>query len=179
MKTSLTIFITNTIKEAYMSKEEHYDNIVVQGDVGETTQEQEEEEEEEQTKKHDEEKENVEVAEGQELEALPKNEEEEKQQEEILLTNATATTQRPKVSKMKSSVSSQHKEKTLANISEQLQKQTAKIDKLVQMFHPLQKYLKSAKKQAELIKELQTHIKQLQKQLSQIKKSIRTQPNKK
>ncbi len=119
----------------------------------------------------------MEVAEGQELEVLPKNEE----KEEILLTEAISTTtpKRPKVAKIKSSVRSQHKETTLANISEQLQKQSAKIDKVGQMLQPLQKYLKSTKKQAQLIKELQTHSKQLQKQLSQIKKGIRTQSNKK
>jgi septal ring factor EnvC (AmiA/AmiB activator) len=121
----------------------------------------------------------VEVAEGQELEVLPKNEEEEK--EEILLTEAISTTpKRPKAAKIKSSVRSQHNEKTLADISEQLQKQNAKIDKVGQMLQPLQKYLKSAKKETELIKELQIHIKQLQKQLSQINKGIRTtQSNKK
>jgi hypothetical protein len=121
----------------HMSKEDDDDNIVVQGDVGERTQSQEEEEEEEQTKKQDEEKEDVEVAEGQELEVLPKNEEE---KQDILLTEAMSTApKRPKVAKMKSSVRSQHKEKTLANISGQLQKQSAKIDKVVQMLQPLQK----------------------------------------
>jgi hypothetical protein len=65
----------------------------------------------------------VEVAEGQELEVLPKNEEEEQQQEEILLTEVISTTapRRPKVAKTKSSVRSQHRETTLANVSEQLQ----------------------------------------------------------
>ena len=119
----------------HMSKEDDDDNIVVQGDVGERTQSQEEE----QTKKQDEEKEDVEVAEGQELEVLPKNEEE---KQDILLTEAMSTApKRPKVAKMKSSVRSQHKEKTLANISGQLQKQSAKIDKVVQMLQPLQKIL--------------------------------------
>ena len=156
-----------------MSREKDDDNIVVQGNVGETTQVQEEE----QIQKQNGEKENVEVAEGQELEVLPKNEEE---KQDILLTEAISTTpKRPKVAKTKSSVRSQHKEKNLANVSQQLQKQSAKIDKVAQMLQPLQKYLKSAKKQAELIKELQTHIKELQKQLSQINKGIRTQSNKK
>ena len=74
-----------------MSKEDDDDNIVVQGDVGERTQSQEEEEEEEeQTKKQDEE-----IAEGQELEVLPKNEEE---KQDILLTEAmSAAPKRPKV----------------------------------------------------------------------------------
>jgi hypothetical protein len=149
-----------------MSKEDD-DDIVIQGDVGETAQLKEEEK---QAKKHDEE-EHVEVAEGQELEVIPKNEEEE--QQDILLTEAISITpKRPKVAKTKASVRNQHKEKTLANISEQLQKQSAKIDKVGQMLQPLQKYLKSANKQTDLIKELQTHIKQLQKQLSQVKKGI-------
>ena len=82
-----------------MSKEEDDGNIVIQGDVGETAQLQEEEER--LAKKQDEEKEDVEVAEGQELEVLPKNEEEEKQ--DILLTEAISTTpKRAKVAKMKS-----------------------------------------------------------------------------
>ena len=99
-----------------MSKEDD-DDIVIQGDVGETAQLKEEEK---QAKKHDEE-EHVEVAEGQELEVIPKNEEEE--QQDILLTEATSITpKRAKVAKM------QYKEKTLVNISEQLQKQSAKID---------------------------------------------------
>src|SRR6266496_5711525 len=120
-----------------MSKEEDDDNIVIQGDVGEMTQVQEEG----QAKEQGEEKKDVEVAEGQELEVLPKNEEEEK--EEILLTEAISTTtpKRPKVAKIKSSVRSQHKETTLANISEQLQKQSAKIDKVGQMLQPLQNIL--------------------------------------
>jgi hypothetical protein len=111
--------------------------------------------EEEQIQKQNGEKENVEVAEGQELEVLPKDEEE---KQDILLTEAISTTpKRPKLAKMKkSSVRSQHKEKNLANVSQQLQKQSAKIEfnKVAQMLQPLQKYLKSAKKQAELIKEL-------------------------
>jgi hypothetical protein len=133
-----------------MSREKDDDNIVVQGNVGETTQVQEEE----QIQKQNGEKENVEVAEGQELEVLPKNEEE---KQDILLTEAISTTpKRPKLAKTKSSVRSQHKEKNLANVSQQLQKQSAKIEfnKVAQMLQPLQKYLKSAKKQAELIKEL-------------------------
>jgi len=102
-----------------MSKEEDdHDNIVIQGDIGETAQLQEEEEEKQAKKQA---KEDVEVAEGQELEVLPRNEEEEKQ--DILLTEAISTTpKRAKVAKM------QYKEKTLVNISEQLQKQSAKID---------------------------------------------------
>jgi len=129
-----------------MSKEEDdHDDIVIQGDVGETAQLQEEEEE----------------------------------QQDILLTEATSITpKRAKVAKMKSSVRNQYKEKILADISGQLQKQSTKIDKVVQMLQPLQKYLKSAKKQTELIKELQSHLKQLQKKLSQIKNGIRTTQSK-
>ena len=79
-----------------MSKEEDdHDDIVIQGDVGETAQLQEEEER--LAKKQA--REDVEVAEGQELEVLPKNEEEEKQ--DILLTEAISTTpKRAKVAKM-------------------------------------------------------------------------------
>jgi hypothetical protein len=78
-----------------MSKEEDDGNIVIQGDVGETAQLQEEEER--LAKKQA--REDVEVAEGQELEVLPKNEEEEKQ--DILLTEAISTTpKRAKVAKM-------------------------------------------------------------------------------
>jgi len=92
--------MTNTIKEA-MSKEDDDDNIVVQGDVGESTQVQEEEE---QTQKQDWEKEDMEVAEGQQLEVLPKNEE----KQDILLTEAISTTpKRRKVAKTKPSVTSQ------------------------------------------------------------------------
>ena len=69
-----------------MSKEEDDGNIVIQGDVGETAQLQEEEER--LAKKQA--REDVEVAEGQELEVLPKNEEEEEQ--DILLTEAISTT---------------------------------------------------------------------------------------
>jgi hypothetical protein len=79
-----------------MSKEEDDGNIVIQGDVGETAQLQEEEEERLAKKQA---REDVEVAEGQELEVLPKNEEEEKQ--DILLTEAISTTpKRAKVAKM-------------------------------------------------------------------------------
>jgi hypothetical protein len=78
-----------------MSKEEDDGNIVIQGDVGETAQLQEEEER--LAKKQA--REDVEVAEGQEFEVLPKNEEEEKQ--DILLTEAISTTpKRAKVAKM-------------------------------------------------------------------------------
>ena len=53
-----------------MSKEEDDGNIVIQGDVGEAAQLQEEEEEEERLAKKQA-KEDVEVAEGQELEVTP------------------------------------------------------------------------------------------------------------
>jgi len=78
-----------------MSKEEDDGNIVIQGDVGETAQLQEEEE----RLANKQAREDVEVAEGQELEVLPKNEEEEEQ--DILLTEAISTTpKRAKVAKM-------------------------------------------------------------------------------
>ena len=79
-----------------MSKEEDDGNIVIQGDVGETAQLQEEEE----RLANKQAREDVEVAEGQELEVLPKNEEEEEKQD-ILLTEAISTTpKRAKVAKM-------------------------------------------------------------------------------
>ena len=59
----------------------------------------------------------MEVGEGQELEVLPKKKIEEEQQEEIL-TKAIKTPKRPKVSKMKSSLSPEN-EKYLANITGQ------------------------------------------------------------
>jgi hypothetical protein len=84
-----------------------------------------------QAKKHDEEEkeEHVEVAEGQELEVIPKNEEEEEQQD-ILLTEAISITpKRPKVAKTKDSVRSQHKEKTLATYLSNYRNKMQKLTK--------------------------------------------------
>ena len=85
---------------------------------------------EKQGKKHDEEEkeEHVKVAEGQELEVIPKNEEEE--QQDILLTEAISITpKRPKVAKTKDSVRSQHKEKTLATYLSNYRNKMQKLTK--------------------------------------------------
>ena len=77
-----------------MSKEDDDNGVLVPVNVEKTTQLQEKEG---QTEKQHEEKENVEVAEGQELEVLPNKKREVEQQEEIL-TKAIKTPKRPKVS---------------------------------------------------------------------------------
>ncbi len=91
-----------------MSKAED-NRVIVRGNVEATIEVQEEG----QIEKQDEEKENVEVAEGQEFEVLPKKIVEQEQQEEIL-TKAIKTPKRPKVSKIKPSVSSQQEKKNFS-----------------------------------------------------------------
>ena len=120
----------------------------------------------------------VKVAEGHELEVLPANEEEEK--EEILTADSTAVTQQPKMpapqsSKTKSSFKRNQQQMgklNLADVSKKLDKQRIQINKIIQLFQPVQKQIKSAERQLELVKQLQTQIKQLQKQVSQVQKKI-------
>jgi hypothetical protein len=125
-----------------------------------------------------EEQEPVKVAEGHELEVLPANEEEEK--EEILTADSTAVTPQPKIpapqsSKTKSSFKRSQQQMgklNLADVSKKLDKQRIQINKIIQLFQPVQKQIKSAERQLELVKQLQSQLKQLQKQVSQVQKKI-------
>ena len=125
-----------------------------------------------------EEQEPVKVAEGHELEVLPANEEEEK--EEILTADSTAVTPQPKMPAPQSSkTKSPYKRKqqqmgklNLADVSKKLDKQRIQINKIIQLFQPVQKQIKSAERQLELVKQLQSQLKQLQKQVSQVQKKI-------
>ena len=112
-------------------------------------------------------------------------EQEEEQEFEPIATTATTdtvahevtTTKDPAVttSLRKPSKVTPHQQETVSSksISEQLDKQTTKINRnIMQMLKPFQKHIRSADKQSKLIKQLQSQLKQLQKQASQIQRVV-------
>ena len=67
-----------------------------------------------------------------------------------------------------------HREKIiLINISKQLDKQAAEIERMSSVLQSIQKYIKPLRKQQqELMKQLQSQIKEIQKQTSQVQKHV-------
>jgi hypothetical protein len=67
----------------------------------------------------------------------------------------------------------QREENILINISKQLDKQIAEIERMSSLLQSIQKYVKSlGRQQSELTKQLQSHISKIQKQASQIQKYV-------
>ena len=61
----------------------------------------------------------------------------------------------------------------LINISKQLDKQAAEIERMSSVLQSIQKYIKPLRKQQqELMKQLQSQIKEIQKQTSQVQKHV-------
>jgi len=67
----------------------------------------------------------------------------------------------------------EREENILINISKQLDKQTAEIERMSSLLQSIQKYVKSlGRQQSESIKQLQSQINKIQKQASQIQKYV-------
>lgn len=66
---------------------------------------------------------------------------------------------------------------TIINISKQLYKQTAEIERTSSILQSIQKYIKPLKQQSELINQVQSQIEHIQKQISQIQKYIAKKKN--
>jgi len=114
----------------------------------------------------------VPIVEDQQLNVLPENDEEEN--ENILLTSRTLEKAKPKMSSRSKTRSSRLRRVEIksANVRDQLERQTAQIDKIRSMLQALLKETKSTQGQSKLIKQLQLQVKKLQNQVTQIQKSI-------
>jgi hypothetical protein len=67
----------------------------------------------------------------------------------------------------------QREENILINISKQLDKQTAEIERMSSLLQSIQEYVKPLRRQqSESIKQLQSHINKIQKNASQIQKCV-------
>jgi hypothetical protein len=93
---------------------------------------------------------------------LPENDEE---NENILLTSRTLEKAKPKMSSRSNTRSSRLRrvEVKSANLREQLERQTAQIDKIRSMLQALLKETKSTRGQSKLIKQMQLQVKQATK----------------
>ena len=113
----------------------------------------------------------VPIVEDQQLNVLPENDEEEN--ENILLTSRTLEKAKPKMSSRSKTRSKLRRvEIKSGSVREQLERQTAQIDKIRSMLQALLKETKSTQGQSKLIKQLQLQVKKLQNQVTQIQKSI-------
>ena len=160
---------------------EHDDDIVVQGNVGETMQA---EEEKEQANKKEQEEEKGESQQDELQQKVEAREEEkgkgEVEEEKLTATNITRSELSPrqqgvKQTKKKAKSTKQKEEDrqpTLVNLSNELKKYTKHLSNIEGIVQPLPKYLKNADKQSKMIKELYTSVKQLQRHMGQIQKNI-------
>ena len=118
------------------------DDIMIQGDIGESTH-LEEEAEREGLHQHTREAVNHQEGEGEE--------------ERIPAPSALVIPKKSKKSKSKS-IKNKKDTTTIASISKQLEGRTASIDKIGQMLQSLQKGVKPLERQSELIKQIQYQI---------------------
>ena len=173
-----------------MSEHDH-DNIVVQGNVGETMQAEEEEEEQGKKEEQEEGAEEGRQGESQQPDELQQKVEAREGEEgkiegggeeklaaiDITGSELSARQQRQQgESKQRKKQSAKQKEEeqqpTLVNLSNELKKHTKHLSKIEAIVQPLPKYLKNADKQSKMIKELYTSIKQLQRYMGQIQKTM-------
>jgi len=63
-------------------------------------------------------------------------------------------------------------DKSLADTSKQIEKQTAQINKINQNLQSMQKQFKLGKRQLEMFNQIRSQVNQIQKQISQVQKSI-------
>jgi ABC-type transporter Mla subunit MlaD len=63
-------------------------------------------------------------------------------------------------------------QKSLADASKQIEKQTTQINKISQNLQSLQKQFKSGQRQSELVNQIRSQVNQVQKQVSQVQKSV-------
>ena len=64
-------------------------------------------------------------------------------------------------------------QKSLADTSKQIEKQTAQFNKINQNLQSLQKQFKLGQKQSEILIQMRSQINQIQRQISQVQKSIK------
>lgn len=105
-----------------------------------------------------------------ELRILPENNEG-IEIEEIVTARATVKAPLLKYMIRKKRQRLQREKIILINISKQLDKQAAEIERMSSVLQSIQKYIKPLRKQQqELMKQLQSQIKEIQKQTSQVQK---------
>jgi methyl-accepting chemotaxis protein len=63
-------------------------------------------------------------------------------------------------------------QRSLADASKQIEKQTTQINKISQNLQSLQNQLKSEQRQSKLVNQIRSQVNQIQKQVSQVQKSI-------
>jgi hypothetical protein len=64
-------------------------------------------------------------------------------------------------------------QRSLADTSKQIEKQTAQFNKISQNLYSLQKQFKLGQKQSEILIQIRSQINQIQRQISQVQKSIK------
>ena len=64
-------------------------------------------------------------------------------------------------------------ERSLADASKQVEKQTTQINKINQNLQSLQKQMRVGEKQTEIVNQMRSQVNQIQKQVSQVRKSSR------
>ena len=93
--------------------------------------------------------------------------------EEIVTARATVKAPLLKYMIRKKRQRLQREKIILINISKQLDKQAAEIERMSSILQSIQKYIKPLRKQQqELMKQLQSQIKEIQKQTSQVQKHV-------
>ena len=93
--------------------------------------------------------------------------------EEIVTAHATVKAPLLKYMIRKKRQRLQREKIILINISKQLDKQAAEIERMSSVLQSIQKYIKHLRKQQqELMKQLQSQIKEIQKQTSQVQKHV-------
>lgn len=117
-----------------------------------------------------EQQEEVEVAEGHELNVMPKNEDDKKRQEIITSVVSRGLSLKNRYSKKKKQKQKQPYQGNLKDVLKQIQRQNILIHTISTMLPPISKQTKIFDKHLVLVNQIQTDIKLLQKQIAQIQK---------
>jgi hypothetical protein len=116
-----------------------------------------------------EQQEEVEVAEGHELNVMPKNEDD-KKREEIITAVASRGLSHSKKWYSKKIKQKQPHQRNLKDVLNQIKRQSILIHSISTNLQPILKQTKIIEKHSVLVKQIQIEIKQLQKQTSQIQR---------
>ncbi|MDQ3839212.1 MAG: hypothetical protein M3297_08090 [Thermoproteota archaeon] len=68
-------------------------------------------------------------------------------------------------------------QKSIADVSKQMEKQTAQINRVNQVVQTLQKQTKSGQKQSDVLNQIKSQVNQIQRQVAQVQKIVQKKPS--
>jgi hypothetical protein len=87
------------------------------------------------------------------------------------------TQPRPQLKQQGKRASIRRIQKSIADVSKQMEKQTAQINRVNQFVQTLQKQTKSGQRQSDVLNQIKSQVNQIQRQVTQVQKIVQKKPS--